>query len=248
MRSRARLDSLLVARGLVPTRSKAADLIRRGAVQVAGRVVTKPGKPIASEARLDVNMEAQPYVSRGGLKLAAALDHFKIDVEGMCALDIGASTGGFTDVLLRRGAGHVFALDAGHGQLHKAIAGDDRVILLERLNVRDLERRHIPDPVDIVVCDVSFIGLKKALPPALALCRPGAWLAALIKPQFEAGPENVGKGGIIRDPALRDAVCREIHRWLEDEMGWDVKGLIASPISGADGNTEFLIAARAKLD
>ncbi len=243
-----RLDSLLVARGLVPTRSKAADLIRRGAVQVAGQVVTKPGKATADDSPLDVNTGAQPYVSRGGLKLAAALDYFAIDVEGMRALDIGASTGGFTDVLLRRGAGRVFALDAGHGQLHAAIADDDRVTSLERLNVRDLEYHHIRSPVDIVVCDVSFISLKKALPPALALCRPGAWLTALIKPQFEAGPENVGKGGIVRDPALRDAVCEEIRRWLEEETGWEVKGLIASPISGADGNAEFLIAAKAKLD
>lgn len=247
MSRKPRLDALLVSRGLVATRSRAADLVRRGAVHVDGENITKPGKPTAPQADLKVDRSLQPYVSRAGLKLAAALDAFAIGVKGKTALDIGASTGGFTDVLLRRGAAHVFALDAGHGQLAEQLNANKRVTSLERLNARDLRRAHIPAPIDLVVCDVSFISLKKALPPALALCRRGAELVALIKPQFEAGRGNIGKGGIIRDTGLHGQICDGIRRWLEADMGWTVAGIIPSPITGADGNAEFLIAARSKL-
>jgi 23S rRNA (cytidine1920-2'-O)/16S rRNA (cytidine1409-2'-O)-methyltransferase len=183
-------------------------------------------------------------VSRGGLKLAHGLDHFGIDPAGMVALDVGASTGGFTDVLLRRGAVRVYAVDVGHGQLDWRLRNDPRVVVLEQINARHLSREHVPEPVDLVVTDVSFISLELALPTALALARPGASLIALIKPQFEVGKGQVGKGGVVRDPALHQAVCARIARWLGEEQGWRVLGVSESPITGPKGNREFLIGAR----
>lgn len=247
MANTIRLDALLAEKGLARSRSQAADLVRRGAVTLAGEVVTRPGRKVPPEADVRVEAGAQPYVSRGGLKLAGALEHFGLDVSGRRALDLGASTGGFTDVLLRRGAAHVTALDAGHGQLHDSLRADARVTALEKLNARDLEAGHLPGPVDLIVCDVSFISLKLALPPALELAVDGALLVALIKPQFEAGREHVGKGGIVRDDAVRSQVCGDITVWLNAQTHWQVLGLAPSPVKGPDGNVEFLVAARKTL-
>jgi len=185
-----------------------------------------------------------PYVSRGGVKLAHGLDHFAIDPADAVALDIGASTGGFTDVLLQRGARRVYAVDVGHGQLDWRLRQDERVIVRERCNARYLTRAEIPDPLDLVVCDASFISLKTVLPAALDLARPGAALVALVKPQFEVGKGRVGKGGVVRDPALHNEVCADIAAWLGDRPGWRVLGLTESPIRGPEGNVEFLIAGR----
>jgi 23S rRNA (cytidine1920-2'-O)/16S rRNA (cytidine1409-2'-O)-methyltransferase len=193
---------------------------------------------------LDLRRDEQAYVSRGGVKLAHALDHFGLDPRGLVALDIGASTGGFTDVLLRRGAKRVFAVDVGYGQLDWRLRNDSRVCVLERVNARSLSRAEIPEPVGAVVADVSFISLKLVLPPALTLTTPDAWLVALIKPQFEVGKGQVGKGGVVRDPLLHNAVCEDIGRWLAGEGRWRVLGIVGSPITGPKGNREFLIAAR----
>jgi 23S rRNA (cytidine1920-2'-O)/16S rRNA (cytidine1409-2'-O)-methyltransferase len=184
-----------------------------------------------------------PWVSRGGLKLERALEAFDLDATGAIGLDVGASTGGFTDVLLARGAARVYAVDVGYGQLHWKLRQDDRVVVLERTNARALKEEQIPEPVDIVVCDASFIGLEKVLPVPLTFVRPGGHLAALIKPQFEVGKGEVGKGGIVRDPALREAVCARIEAWLGELGGWSVIGIVESPVTGADGNVEFLIGA-----
>jgi 23S rRNA (cytidine1920-2'-O)/16S rRNA (cytidine1409-2'-O)-methyltransferase len=203
----------------------------------------KPGTLVAADSPLAVRGAPHPYVSRGGLKLAHALDHFALAVEGRVALDIGASTGGFTDVLLRRGAARVYAVDVGYGQLDAGLRRDPRVVVLERTNARHLTRAGVAEPLDAVVCDASFIGLRTILPAPLALARPGAWLVALIKPQFEVGPARVGKGGVVRDPALHEEVCATIAAWLGAQPGWRVLGLTQSPIAGAEGNVEFLIAA-----
>jgi 23S rRNA (cytidine1920-2'-O)/16S rRNA (cytidine1409-2'-O)-methyltransferase len=199
---------------------------------------------VAPELALELRQDEQPYVSRGGVKLAHALDHFRLDPKGLVALDIGASTGGFTDVLLRRGARCVYAVDVGYGQLDWRLRNDSRVRVLERVNARNLSRAELPDPVELVVADVSFISLKLALPAALALTTPDAWLVALIKPQFEVGKGQVGKGGVVRDPALHQAVCDDIARWLAGDQVWRVLGIVQSPITGPKGNREFLIAAR----
>jgi 23S rRNA (cytidine1920-2'-O)/16S rRNA (cytidine1409-2'-O)-methyltransferase len=203
----------------------------------------KPGQGVSAGIPLELRGHASPYVSRGGIKLAHGLDHFGIDPAGMVALDIGASTGGFTDVLLRRGAARVYAVDVGHGQLDWRLRNESKVVVLERINARHLNRDLIPEPVDLVVADVSFISLKLALPAALQLTRPNACLIALIKPQFEVGKGEVGKGGVVRDAALHDRVCADIARWLEDQR-WRVLGTTPSPIVGPKGNREFLIAAR----
>lgn len=205
--------------------------------------IDKPGTPVRADTELEVRGREHPWVSRGGLKLDHILSKFDIDVTGMTALDVGASTGGFTDVLLSRGA-KVYAVDVGYGQLHWKLRNDERVVVMERTNARHLTEEDIPDPIDIVVCDASFIGLEKVLPVPMSLTRPGAWLCALIKPQFEVGKGEVGKGGIVRDPALRDAVCRRIEDWIAGLPGWRVIGIDESPVTGADGNVEFLIAAR----
>jgi 23S rRNA (cytidine1920-2'-O)/16S rRNA (cytidine1409-2'-O)-methyltransferase len=193
---------------------------------------------------LELRQDEQPYVSRGGVKLAHALDHFRLDPKGLVALDIGASTGGFTDVLLRRGASCVYAVDVGYGQLDWRLRNDARVRVLERQNARSLSRAEIPEPAQLVVADVSFISLRQALPAALALAMPDACLVALIKPQFEVGKGQVGKGGVVRDAALHQAVCDDIAHWLADEQGWRVLGVVESPITGPKGNREFLIGAR----
>lgn len=243
MSNTIRLDALLAARRLAATRTQAADLIRRGGVRVNGVALTKPGRRVPRNAALEVDDSVQPFVSRGGLKLVAALDHFAIDATDVRALDLGASTGGFTDVLLQRGAAHVTALDAGHSQLHKSLRHHPRVLNLENLNGRYLEPEDLPGTIDLIVCDVSFISLKLVLPPALELAAPGAKMIALIKPQFEAGRQWIGKGGIVRDEAVHQHVCRDITHWLAAQPGWSVQGLISSPIIRQDGNAEFLVAA-----
>jgi len=240
--SRKRIDIVMVERGLAPTRARARDAIERGLVTVDGRPVTKAGQAVAADAQVSVAGDADPYVSRGGLKLAHALDRFAIDPRGLMALDLGASTGGFTDVLLRRGAAGVIAVDVGHGQLHDSLRRDPRVTVFEKLNARDLTAGHVRVAPELVVADMSFIGLRIALPAALDLAAPGARLIALIKPPFEVGRDRVGKGGVVRDPALHDEVCREIAAWLT-ERGWRVLGIEPSPVEGPDGNREFLIGA-----
>jgi 23S rRNA (cytidine1920-2'-O)/16S rRNA (cytidine1409-2'-O)-methyltransferase len=206
-----RLDQLLVDRGLAENKSRAQALVLAGAVFSGERRLDKPGTPMAEDIALEVRGRLHPYVSRGGLKLAAALDHFALDPTGVVALDVGASTGGFTDVLLQRGAARVYAVDVGHGQLAWKLRSDPRVVTIERFNIRNVTAEQVPEPPAAIVCDVSFIGLESALPAALALAAPGAFLAALIKPQFEVGKGQVGKGGIVRDPALHQQVCRRIE-------------------------------------
>jgi 23S rRNA (cytidine1920-2'-O)/16S rRNA (cytidine1409-2'-O)-methyltransferase len=241
---RRRLDLLLVERGLAESRSRARALIEAGKVLAEHRLADKPGLVLPEDAALEVTGLDHPWVSRGGLKLAAALDHFGIDPGGSTALDIGASTGGFTDVLLARGAARVYAVDAGHGQLAERLRRDPRVVSLEKQNARSLTPAEIPESVDLVTCDASFIGLATILPAPLALVAPGALLVALIKPQFEAGPRRVGKGGVVRDARLQQEICTRIAAWLGARPGWSVLGLIDSPIDGGDGNREFLIAGR----
>jgi 23S rRNA (cytidine1920-2'-O)/16S rRNA (cytidine1409-2'-O)-methyltransferase len=240
--SKLRADQLLVERGLAESRSRAQALILAGLVFAGERRIDKPGELLPVAAPLVVRGRDHPWVSRGGIKLAHALDHFAIDPAGHVCLDIGASTGGFTDVLLARGAARVYAVDVGMGQLAWKLRQDPRVAVLERTNARDLTGAEVPEPVGLITADVSFISLTLALPPALALAGEGARLVALIKPQFEAGRAEVGKGGIVRDSAIHDRVCARIAACLE-EAGWQVLGLTASPITGADGNREFLIAA-----
>lgn len=236
-----RLDQHLVAAGLAESRARAQALIAAGAVTLDGTVATRPAQPVRDGARVAVTADPNPWVSRGALKLVHALDAFGLDPAGAEALDLGASTGGFTEVLLARGAAHVTALDVGRGQLHPRLAADPRVTSREGVNVRDLPAG-LPPP-GFVTADLSFIGLRKALPPALALAAPGAVMVALVKPQFELGPEVVGKGGIVRDPARHAEACAAVRAFLVAE-GWLVLGLTDSPIAGGDGNREFLIAAR----
>ena len=241
--SKRRLDLLLVERGLADSRNRAQALIIAGAVWSGDRRLDKPGHAVAGDIPLEVRGRDHPYVSRGGLKLAAGLDAFGLDPSGRVALDIGASTGGFTDVLLRRGAAKVYAVDVGHGQLDWSLRNDPRVVVLEKTNARKLSRAEIPEAPGAVVCDASFIGLEIVLAPALDLAAPGAFLVALIKPQFEVGPEKVGKGGVVRDPALHAEVCERIKAWLAARAGWRVLGVSESPILGPEGNREFLIGA-----
>ena len=242
--SKRRLDTLLVERGLVETRSKAQALVMAGLVWSGTRRLDKPGALIDPDSAIDVRGREHPWVSRGGIKLAHALAHFAIDVTNRVALDIGSSTGGFTDVLLQRGARRVYAVDVGHGQLDWKLRGDPRVVVLERVNARNLSSTEIPEAVDIIVCDASFISLKVVLPAALALAATRARLAALIKPQFEVGKGKVGKGGIVRDPELHREVCERIAAWVDTQPGWRVDGVTESPILGSEGNKEFLIGAR----
>jgi len=239
-----RLDQLLVDRGLVESRARAQALVMAGLVFSDTRRLDKPGQRVSADLPLTLKGQDHPWVSRGGLKLVAGLDHFGLDPAGWVCLDVGASTGGFTDVLLSRGAARVHAVDVGYGQLAHKLRTDDRVVVLERTNARNLTAEQIPEPVDLVVCDASFIGLRTVLPAVLALVRPGGALVALIKPQFEVGPERVGKGGVVRDPALHAEVCQTIRAWLDGLGGWSVLGITDSPISGPEGNREFLIGAR----
>jgi 23S rRNA (cytidine1920-2'-O)/16S rRNA (cytidine1409-2'-O)-methyltransferase len=240
---RKRLDVVLVERGLVPSRSRARDLIRCGNVAVDQQVCTRPGTEVGAEQVLALLPGAGRGVSRGATKLEAALDHFGFSPEGRIALDMGASTGGFTEVLLARGAEKVYAVDVGHGQLHASLRADPRVVSLEGCNARDLTRALIPERVEAIAADVSFISLTKALGPSLTLAGRGAWLVALIKPQFEAGRAAIGKGGIVRDPAARAAAVDQVTGWLAARKGWRVAGVIPSPIKGGSGNEEFLLGA-----
>jgi 23S rRNA (cytidine1920-2'-O)/16S rRNA (cytidine1409-2'-O)-methyltransferase len=241
--SSQRLDEALVTRGLSQSRSRARDSILRGTVLVNGLPARKPSQGVFETDVLRMQDAAQRYVSRAAVKLLHALDHFKIDAKGRHALDIGASTGGFTQVLLERGAVHVTAIEVGHGQMVREFADDPRVTLLEGLNARDVTREHVPDGVMLIVCDVSFIPLKLALGAALSLVASGGELVALIKPQFEVGRQHVGRGGMVTDPAQHVRICDDVTSFIE-ERGWGVKGVISSPVDGGDGNVEFLIAAR----
>lgn len=241
---KTRLDQLLVARGLAESRSRAQALIMAGLVFSGEERLDKAGHMLAPDVPLAVRGRDHPWVSRGGVKLAHALDHFRIDPAGMICLDIGASTGGFTDVLLARGAAHVYAVDVGFGQFAWKLRTDPRVTVLERTNCRKLTRADVPAPVDLVVCDVSFIGLEVALPAPLTLMAEHAFLIALIKPQFEVGAAEVGKGGIVRDVFARQRACHRIGAFVAAQAGWEVLGLTVSPITGADGNVEYLIAAK----
>jgi 23S rRNA (cytidine1920-2'-O)/16S rRNA (cytidine1409-2'-O)-methyltransferase len=241
--ARVRVDQLLVDRGLAESRAKAQALVLAGQVFSGDQRLDKPGHPIAEDAAVELRGAAHPWVSRGGIKLAHGLDAFSIDPAGLVCLDIGASTGGFTDVLLTRGATKVYAVDVGHGQLAWKLRQDPRVVVLERINARHLSRNEVPEPVQLITCDASFIGLETLLPAPLALADESATLIALIKPQFEVGPERVGKKGVVRDSALHREVCERIADWLASLPGWRVIGTCESPIEGPEGNKEFLIAA-----
>jgi 23S rRNA (cytidine1920-2'-O)/16S rRNA (cytidine1409-2'-O)-methyltransferase len=244
MAAKRRADQLLVEQGLAESRAKAQALILAGLVSTAGRRIDKAGTALAEDAELSVAGRDHPWVSRGGIKLAFALDHFGIDPAGMVALDIGASTGGFTDVLLAKGAARVHSVDVGRGQLAWKLRQDPRVVVHEAVNARYLSRAEISEPIDFVTCDASFIGLATLLPAGLALTAEQAALVALIKPQFEAGPGEVGKGGVVRDPAIHRAVCERIAGWVGAQPGWRVIGVAESPITGPAGNHEFLLYAR----
>ena len=240
--TKVRADQLLVARDLAESRTKAQALILAGAVFSGDKRVAKAGDLLAEDAPLEVKGRDHPWVSRGGVKLDHGLTHFGFDVAGAVALDVGSSTGGFTDVLLSRGAAKVYAVDVGTNQLAWKLRQDPRVIVHEQTNARYLDASTVPEPVDIVVCDASFIGLAKVLGPALGLARSGAKLVALVKPQFEAGREEVGKGGVVRDPLVHHRVCDAAAEWVGSQ-GWRVLGVTPSPITGPEGNVEFLLGA-----
>ncbi len=240
--SKLRADLMLVAQGLAESRTRAQALILAGNVFVGDRRVAKAGDLIAEEAVLTVKGRDHPWVSRGGVKLAHGLEHFGFDVSGAIGLDVGSSTGGFTDVLLTRGAARVYAIDVGTNQLAWKLRSDERVIVHEQTNARELSADIVPEPVDIIVCDASFIALSKVLDAALELARPGAKLVALVKPQFEAGRGEVGKGGVVRDPLVHQRVCDAAAEWIASK-GWDVIGVETSPITGPEGNVEFLLGA-----
>jgi 23S rRNA (cytidine1920-2'-O)/16S rRNA (cytidine1409-2'-O)-methyltransferase len=235
-----RADQLLVDRGLAESRARAQALIMAGLVFVGTRKIDKPGQAVADDVVLDVRGRDHPWVSRGGIKLAHALEHFALDVTGVVAIDVGSSTGGFTDVLLTNGATRVYAVDSGTNQLAWRLREDERVVVHEKTSARILTAAHIPEAVDLIVCDASFIGLAKVLDVPLGFAKPGARLVALIKPQFEAGRGEVGKGGVVRDPAIHARVCAEVAEWLAGK-GWHVDGVVESPITGPEGNVEFLI-------
>lgn len=239
---KVRADQLLVDAGLAESRTRAQALIMAGLVFIGDRKVEKPGQQVAEDAVFDVRGRDHPWVSRGGIKLAHALDHFAVDVTDAVAIDVGSSTGGFTDVLLTKGAARVYAVDSGTNQLAWKLRQDDRVVVHEQTSARILTPAHIPEPIDIVVCDASFIGLAKVLEIPLGFVRGGGRLVALIKPQFEAGRDEVGKGGVVRDPTVHARVTKNVTRWLE-ESGWSVDGVVESPITGPEGNIEFLVSA-----
>ncbi len=241
--AKSRPDQLLVERGLVESRARAQALILAGLVWSGDKKIEKAGQAIAADAPLTVKGRDHPWVSRGGIKLAHGLDHFGWDVTGCTAIDVGSSTGGFTDVLLSRGVPRVFAVDSGTNQLAWKLRQDPRVVVLEQTSARILTSAHITQSVDMIVCDASFIGLAKVLERPMSFAAPGARLLALIKPQFEAGRDEVGKGGVVRDVAIHARVCEEVENWLR-QSGWVVEGIVQSPITGPEGNVEFLIAAR----
>ena len=237
-----RADQILVSRGLAESRTRAQALIMAGAVFSGERKLAKPGEMLPEEAPLEVRGKDHPWVSRGGIKLDHGLTHFDFDVTGVVALDVGSSTGGFTDVLLSRGAAKVYAVDVGTNQLAWKLRQDPRVVVHEQTNARSLNFDIVPEPVDVVVCDASFIGLAKVLEAPLRLAKPGANLIALVKPQFEAGRDEVGKGGVVRDPVVHQRVCAEAADWVASQ-GWEVLGITPSPITGPEGNVEFLLGA-----
>ena len=238
-----RVDQLLVDRGLAESKTRAQAYIMAGLVSAEGHKLEKPGQQVAADANIELKGKDHPWVSRGGLKLDHALKHFDLDVTGKVAIDVGSSTGGFTDVLLENGAAKVFAVDSGTNQLAWKLRQDERVVVHEQTSARILTEEHITEPVDVIVCDASFISLTKVLERPMTFAKPGARIIALIKPQFEADREDVGKGGVVRDPDVHNAVCEKVRGWLEDQ-GWSVIGLIESPITGPKGNVEFLIAAQ----
>ncbi|WP_394663653.1 TlyA family RNA methyltransferase [uncultured Sphingomonas sp.] len=240
--AKLRVDQMLVDRGLVESRSRAQALVMAGLVFSGETKIAKPGQQLAEDANLDVRGRDHPWVSRGGIKLAHGLEHFGWDVTDCVAIDVGSSTGGFTDVLLQKDAARVYAVDSGTNQLAWSLRQDPRVIVHEQTSARILTEAHIPEPIDIIVCDASFIGLAKVLERPLNFAKPGARLLALIKPQFEAGREEVGKGGVVRDPAVHQRVCDQVVEWLTTG-GWSVVGVTQSPITGPEGNIEFLVAA-----
>lgn len=241
--SKERVDMMLVAQGLVESRAKAQALIKAGLVQAGTDLVQKPSETWPADTIFTLKGQEHPWVSRGGMKLAHGLSAFGFDPTGRVCLDIGASTGGFSDVLLTHHATKIYAVDVGHDQLATKLRADARVVSLEKTNARYLTAQIIPEPITALVCDASFIGLQTVLPTALALCAPGAFAVALIKPQFEAGPEHVGKGGVVRDTNLHEEICAKIANWLGAQAGWHIVGVTPSPIKGPDGNVEFLIGA-----
>ena len=243
MSGKRRIDQLLVERGLAESRARAQALVMAGLVFSGETKIAKPGQQVAADTQLDVRGRDHPWVSRGGIKLAHAIEHFGLDPAGAVAMDIGSSTGGFTDVLLQGGAEHVFAVDSGTNQLAWKLRQDPRVTVLEQTSARVLTPELIDRPCNWVVCDASFISLAKVLERPLELAATPCTLVALIKPQFEVGREEVGKGGVVRDPALHERVCGEVRDWLEG-AGWAVEGIVESPITGPQGNVEFLICAR----
>ncbi len=243
--AKKRVDQLLVERGLAESRSRAQAYIMAGNVYSGEQKIQKSGQQVKEDIALEVRGKEHPWVSRGGLKLVKGLEEFAVDVTGRTVIDVGASTGGFTDVCLTNGAEKVYAVDVGHGQLAWKIRNDDRVVVLEKSNARYLTAKQIPDAPDLIVCDASFIGLQTVLPASMALAADGCVLIALIKPQFEVGKGLVGKGGVVRDPELHQQVCDKIENWLRDDMpDWNVIGLTQSPIKGPEGNIEFLIGAK----
>ena len=239
---KVRADQLLVSRGLAESRTKAQALVMAGLVFSGEKKLAKAGDMLAKDAPLEVRGKDHPWVSRGGIKLAHGLTHFGFDVTGAVALDVGSSTGGFTDVLLTKGATKVYAVDVGTNQLAWKLRQDPRVVVLEQTNARYLTSEQVPEPIDIVTCDASFISLSKVLESPLKFARTGAKLVALVKPQFEAGREEVGKGGVVRDPAVHQRVCAEAADWVASQ-GWRVLGIVESPITGPEGNVEFLLGA-----
>jgi len=241
--SSSRADIFLVEHGYAKSRTEAQEAIEAGLVFDGGRRVQKPSQRLNESAHIRYS-RPHPFVSRGAMKLAAALNQFGLSPRGLVCLDLGASTGGFSEILIERGAQRVYAVDVGHGQLDAKLARDSRVVLIERTNARDLSPKLIPDSVRAVVADMSFISLKLALPRALEMAERGAWLVALMKPQFEVGKDKLGKGGIVKDEAAQQSALDDITRWLGEEQGWTVLGTMESPIKGGDGNREFLIAAR----
>ena len=240
---RQRLDQAIEARGLLPSRARARDAILRGTVTVNGVVAAKPHQPVGSDDVVALNDPAARYVSRAALKLIAGLDAAGIAVTGKVCLDAGASTGGFTQVLLERGAARVYAVDVGHGQLHERLLSEPLVVSLESCDVRSLDRTLIPEPIDLLVCDISFVSVVKVLATPLALCAPGAWAVILFKPQFEVGRENVGRGGIVTDEAVSERARAEMEAFLAAE-GWTLVAAVPSPISGGDGNRETVTVFR----
>jgi len=240
--AKVRADQLITDRGLAESRTRAQALIMAGLAFAGDKRIDKPGQMLAEDSAIEVKGRDHPWVSRGGIKLAHALDHAGWDVAGAVAIDVGSSTGGFTDVLLSKGVARVYAVDSGTNQLAWKLRQDERVIVHEQTSARILTSAHIPEPVDLIVCDASFIGLAKVLEVPLSFARPGARLAALIKPQFEAGRGEVGKGGVVRDPVVHERVCHEVSDWLT-ASGWVVEDVVQSPITGPEGNIEFLILA-----